>query len=337
MKKGWYFYEQAGDKFYSHKVESRTIYSYAGDGSKVPTPKELCDLVNSSPDTYLEDFHPIAKKYDVSDTRKEPVDLPAGTYRHQAGGPGELEKLVPISLRSDAYVVMDSVYRPIVDDMKAFIANEEVYRKIGTIYKRGILLYGPPGEGKTSLIRCVAAKEFPVDAVVIFFDSIPTTGMIETIKETLPDRMKIFVFEELANIVQNSRVERVLDFLDGEKSVDKTLMIATTNYPEQLPGNIVERPSRFDRLIKMGHPTNDERKLILNHYLMREATDEEVTATKGLSTAAIKECCFLTHLNGLTVKEAAKKLKDHSDLVKKDFAESREIGLSRRSSYFEDD
>jgi SpoVK/Ycf46/Vps4 family AAA+-type ATPase len=135
------------------------------------------------------------------------------------------------------------------------------------------------------------------------------------------------VFEELANVAEGIKMERLLDFLDGERSVDKSLVIATTNYPERLPGNLVDRPSRFDKLYKMGNPSEAERRKLLGHYLMREALDVEVAATKGLSTAAIKESCMLHHLQGVAVAQATKLLKDHKELVKKEFAESRSVGI----------
>ena len=182
----------------------------------------------------------------------------------------------------------------------------------------------------TSIIRVLVKNEIPKDSVVVFFEFMPTTDAVNAMKKSLSERLKVFVFEELANLLEHSKMERVLDFLDGEKSIDRTLMIATTNYPERLPGNIIERPSRFDKMYKMGHPKAKERKLILGHYLMREALDEEVKATDGLSTAALKEISLLTHLRKLTVMEAAKLMKDHSALVKKDFSETKSLGFGNR-------
>jgi len=333
LKNGWFKIQTATDLYYTNKSVTKKIYSTVGDGSRKPTPAEIKAAMESQSEAFFDSETDLMTEYDVTDTKKQPIDLPAGCYQHaQSSSLGDPpERLVPLTLRADSYIIMGSVYDPIVEDVRAFLKSEEIYRKIGTIYKRGLLLYGPPGEGKTSLIRCVAKNEFPEDAIVIFFESMPSNGMIESMKQTLGERFKVFIFEELANLLQGTRIERVLDFLDGEKSIDKTLMIATTNYPERLPGNIVERPSRFDKLIKMGHPKSSERKMLLNHYLTREATVEEVKITEGLSTAALKESCFLIHLKGVTLDDAVKQLKKHSELVKKDFAETRQMGLRSSS------
>lgn len=333
-KTGWYVNETSTDKYYTNEVATKREYIHHGEGNSMPTPKELKELLEANPEGFLEDFTGLVRVYDAKGTVKKPVELPSGCYTHQPGSHSGSppERLVPTELRKDSYIKMESIYNPLVDDIKAFLANEAIYRQIGTIYKRGLLLYGPPGEGKTSLIRCLAKNELPADAVVIFFEVMPSPSFIEHLKLTLSTRMKFFIFEELANMIENARLERVLDFLDGEKSIDKTCMIATTNYPERLPGNIVERPSRFDKLYKMGHPKSSERKLLLTHYLTRIPTDEEVKMTEGLSTAALKECCFLIHLRGMTMELATKALKKHSELVKSDFADpKKQMGLGRNT------
>lgn len=335
---GWYKYTSSGESYYTNEAESKRIWFHHGDGSYMPTPAQFVELVES----VGEDFVPMEEvglvyKYDENEVLKTAVDLPPGAYVHYPSSmSGSMpERLVPISLRNDTYVKIPSIYNPLAEDLRAFMGSEEIYRKIGMLFKRGILIYGPPGEGKTSMIRAVLGNEIPNDAVTIFFEKMPTRSFVDTMNATLSSRFKVCVFEELANVLENARMERVLDFLDGESSLDRTLIIATTNYPERLPGNIVERPSRFDKIYKIGHPKAEERKLLLEHYLMRPPVDEEVKATQGLSTAAIKECCILAHLKGLTIDGAAALLKKHSALVKKEFAETRSVGFGLSADSFD--
>ena len=159
-------------------------------------------------------------------------------------------------------------------------------------------------------------------------------------KDTLSDRLKVIVFEEMLTVVSSDkRLEKVLDFLDGEQSLNYMLVLATTNYPERLPGNIVDRPGRFDELYKFGHPKKDDLKNILNHYLGREATPEEVKATEGLSSAAIQQACILAKRKDISLDQATAVFKKRSELVKKDFAEFKQmgIGLGRSSMPWDDD
>ena len=331
-QEAWFFYESASGSYYTSTIPSKKEYHVAGDGNSFPTPNELKAKLDELGEDASVDESGLVYIWNEVDVKRKPVALPPGCYQHMSSSPSGStpERLIPFEMRNDHYIKMESIYNPLAEDVKAFLENEAVYRKIGTIYKRGLLLYGLPGEGKTSIIRVLVKNEIPKDSVVIFFEFMPTTDLVNAMKRSLSERLKVFVFEELANLLEHSKMERVLDFLDGEKSIDRTLMIATTNYPERLPGNIIERPSRFDKMYKMGHPKAKERKLILGHYLMREALDEEVKATEGLSTAALKEISLLTHLRKLSVMEAAKLMKDHSALVKKDFSETKSMGFSNR-------
>ena len=58
--------------------------------------------------------------------------------------------------------------------------------------------------------------------------------------------------------VEGRGIENLLTFLDGESSWDNTVTIATTNYPEDLPANLVDRPGRFDTFIEYGNPAKDD-------------------------------------------------------------------------------
>jgi ATP-dependent 26S proteasome regulatory subunit len=229
--------------------------------------------------------------------------------------------------KGDRFVRLNSHYDPAAEDFQSFLRSEDIYRKIGAMYRRGILLYGPPGEGKTSVVRTLIKNELPAQSVAIFFESLPSNEFISAMAKSLSSRFKVFVFEELAHIVERAKMENVLDFLDGESSIDRTLTIATTNYPERLPRNVVERPSRFDKVYKLGDPTAQDRKLLLDLFLAREATSNEVELTNALSTAAIKEVCLLSHLRGLTVAQAVARLRRHSELVKREFCEKEPMGF----------
>lgn len=327
--KGWYHYTIPSGEYYAAVSSPKKTYIFHGDGSRRPTPKEYFDLLTEGSYRWVDEASGLVCEDSESDTEMGPVALPSGVYAHQSYSPSEdlPERLIPIELRTDKSVRLEKMYDKVSEDIEAFLRSEEIYRKIGTQYRRGILLYGPPGNGKTSFIRGLVRDALPDDSITVFFEGMPTATMIQRLADAIGDRLKVFVFEELANVAENSKLERLLDFLDGEKSVDKSVIIATTNYPERLPGNLVDRPSRFDKLYKMGNPSSKEREALLAHYLMRTPSEDEIRVTGGLSTAAIKECCVLHHIKGLTVDQATKALKEHSELVKKEFAETRTVGI----------
>lgn len=124
--------------------------------------------------------------------------------------------------------------------------------------KKGILLYGPPGNGKTTEIMSLfatAAEEkiriFIVDRGVDFSD-------LTSFRDMLSADPTVFVLEELTQRTDKDGTEELLTFLDGETSWDNSVVIATTNYPEELPANLVDRPGRFETFLEYGNPTEQD-------------------------------------------------------------------------------
>ncbi len=139
--------------------------------------------------------------------------------------------------------------------------------------------------------------------------------------------MKFFVFEELTSNLHDEFISRLLTFLDGELSVDKSIILATTNYPEKLPGNIVNRPSRFDKLFEFDFPNDQERAALLKHFLGRKVTPEEVLRSKDLSVADLKEVALFTAFNKTELLVGIKEVKDRASLCKRVFKKSTNMGF----------
>jgi len=209
-----------------------------------------------------------------------------------------------------------------------FRDNEAIYRETKSIYKRSVLLYGSPGFGKSSLIRDIIKHNLKEDAVVIFFNAAPTIQMIKIIATSLKGREKFFVFEELLQIMESfSGAQGFLEFMDGERSLDGAFIVGTTNYPEKLPENMTDRPSRWDALVKVDDTTLTNQVNVLTHFLGRTPLQEEIDAIKNMSAAYIKELVFLMRLHNYTIKDALKKIKDRKKLVKNDFVERKQDGI----------
>lgn len=186
----------------------------------------------------------------------------------------------------------------------------------------------------TAILRHVMKTAFPEDSIIMFCTRIPSDQFIRKMKETVPDRLKVFVFEEIVSMAGNDRqVERILTFLDGENSLDKSMSFATTNFPDKLPSNIVDRPGRFDDVIKFDHPKGDDIKKLAEFFLGREASAEEVESCKGASTAMIQQACIFSKRKKTTIKIAIKEFKRRSDLAKNDFAEAKKMGIGSSNDW----
>lgn len=331
MSDGWYF--NKAENYYSYKLEMETEfialdpeYQYLVDAfNKV---HERTDI--SKAHTAYKGKSELAEIYKYNDIGK--VDLPPGQYVYEPGDYGTPTKLTPTSFRQDQYVPLPAINNSIITDINEFIQNESIYRNIdkNMCYKMGTLLYGDPGEGKSSLLRNVVQNHLPPDAVTIVIgrDNFPSFGFLNHVKKTLKNRLKVFIFEELTTHTgSNADAEQLLSFLDGENSIDKSIVFATTNYPDLLPGNIVDRPSRIDKMYKISSPNEEERALLLKHYLKREVTEDEITLTKGMSTAYLKEISIVSLIKKITLEESVDLINKRKDSIKSNFKPTSKFGL----------
>lgn len=254
------------------------------------------------------------------------VPLPPGVYTHEPATNSLPERLATYNLgREDHILELGDAFADVKGYVANFLAKKAVYEEVKTPYKLGLLLYGPPGNGKSILISRLIAEQ--KNAIVIYMDAsapVPSRLFLSKLDALTKDTLKIFIFEELTTNLNTRYVSWLLSFLDGEASISNSINIALTNYPEALPENIVNRPSRFDKLVEFHNPKPAERKKVFAHFMGREATEEEITKTDGFSIAGIKELCMSVRINDLTPLDAIAKLKERAAKCKKNFQKSQD-------------
>lgn len=191
----------------------------------------------------------------------------------------------------------DSVSDEIIINIEEFWAKEDDFRRFGFLWKRGILLWGPPGGGKTSTLQLIDQKLIALGGISVFITH-PTTAAksLARLRRVEPNRPIVANLEDIDAIQQQHGESRVLALLDGELQIDNIVFIATTNYPENLDDRIVNRPSRFDVVRKIGMPSPGARAMYLgtkNDRLLDVKCEGEledwVRGTNGFSIAHLKE------------------------------------------------
>ena len=321
------FYKTVKEKetLYFIRSGKRAEYTAIPENAEraVEKARELTEKSNS------DDLSTIANKIFVTLTpdNKETEIVPSGIYRYVFNRYAEKEYLVTTQLRQDNAVDLSGTTKKIVDDIQGFLNNKKLYEQVGVTYKRGILMYGKPGEGKTTLIRQLIRDSVLKDAIVILCGSVPSKNFLKELNDN--PGLKVFIFEELVNITSDARdLVDLLDFLDGEASVNNSITIGTTNVPEQLPANIADRPNRFDLVYEIKSPTEEDRAKLIEFYLKKPATPEEVKLTKDYSSASIKEICMSSLIMQISFADAIKIRKEQSDRAKTAFAAPKgKLGL----------
>ena len=186
----------------------------------------------------------------------------------------------------------DSKSDEILTEISEFWNKGDLFKEYGFLHRRGYILYGPQGSGKTAIVQQVIGEIIEKGGIVFICEhpAILTTGLT-SFRQVEPDRPVVCLFEDIDAIIKNYGDDYLLTLLDGENQIDKVLNIATTNYPEYLDKRIVSRPRRFDRVIKVGMPSADIRRAYFTKKLNIKEHELEtwVNATEGFSFAACAE------------------------------------------------
>jgi transitional endoplasmic reticulum ATPase len=207
-----------------------------------------------------------------------------------------------------------------------------VYRHLGINPPRGIILYGPPGSGKSHLARAVANE---VDARFYYINGPDVIGTYTGETEANLRRMfneaghhspSIIFIDELDAMApkrgetgahsDTRTVTQLLSLMDGLKRVDSVIVIGTTNRIDAVD-SAFRRPGRFDREIFIGPPDAPGRREILEIHSRemplsdgaQEYLDEIAKRTHGFLGADLMELCRDAGLSRL--RRSAGNLQDH--------------------------
>lgn len=163
----------------------------------------------------------------------------------------------------------------VLKEIQTFWEKEDRFKQFDITFKRGILLYGKPGTGKSSLIKLVMNDVIDRGGIVINFNDPTLFKMgIRALREIHPDMPIVVIMEDIDSILDNRSRTAVLNILDGVSKIEKIVYLATTNYPEKLEARIVNRPSRFDKRFNIGLPCSESRRIYFEFLF--ENIDEEV-------------------------------------------------------------
>ena len=219
--------------------------------------------------------------------------LPAGIYDcwMEYGGQVFIEKS---DIKSDDIVEFhDGPFEDVVSDVNSFWKQRENYKAMGFLHKLGIMLYGPPGSGKSCMIHQIC-NNLVKDGHVVFIANNPNE-LIATVKEFRKiesTRPLMCVMEDFENIVANYGEGPLLQWLDGTDCVDSVVTLASTNYPEKLNRRMIARPRRFDKIVKIEQPSDNYRMAYFKKKMptMPEAELNLWTRlSKGLSFASLAD------------------------------------------------
>lgn len=218
-------------------------------------------------------------------------------------------------------VINDKVYNSIIQDIETWIQRKDFYLRRGITYKRGYLLYGPPGNGKTSLILDLA-KKYNRDIYYIDLAKMTNDTIVEALKEcssgflVIEDIDRVFDKDKPINADCKLDFSKLLNVLGGILDKDNMLLFITANHYERLDEALI-RPGRIDKKYHLRKPCQEDVEKYIQFFYDNQI-DESIRIPDiqklDLSYADLQQRCFL-HEN---YKELINELNRELDLTKND-------------------
>ncbi len=188
-------------------------------------------------------------------------------------------------------------YKEIKKDMSFlinFLKKPKEYRKMGAKLPKGVIFFGPPGNGKTLFVKAMAGEaNVPIFTVSgsDFVEMYVGVGAkrVRTLFKNARANAPCIIFIDEIDAVGGSRgsfsshsesvqtINALLNELDGFNGTEGILVIGATNRIEDLDEALI-RPGRFDKHINIGMPEFEDRKEILEIYMKDKEFEEGVTS-----------------------------------------------------------
>ena len=208
-------------------------------------------------------------------------------------------------------LVVDELRRNVLVPIRHFGLDDRIADR------RGVLLYGRPGTGKTQALSWLQAELAELDRPVTIIVTTPAMfsntrvikdlfAMVATAPPCLlvMEDIDLTLTDRQTSPFGNDALGELLQLMDGPAQVVGAFVAATTNHPGTLDDALTRRPGRFDRKIEVADANRDARVQMIEMLLARIGDDlSSVEAiadrTDGWSLAELDEAAHLAVLISL--------------------------------------
>jgi ATPase family associated with various cellular activities (AAA) len=212
---------------------------------------------------------------------------------------GQSRRIAPA--RWDDIVVDANVTSLLKNDFETFWQRKSWSEQHNLPFRRGYLLHGPPGNGKTSAIRAMMTSRGLNAYTLRFFDPQTEDSDLDDVFERAHrDRPAMVLLKDIDRAFPKTgesgnriSLQQLLNCLDGVATGEGIVVAATANEPAVLDPAILRRPGRFDRVVHIPNPTAELRREYfcrLNGAIEPDRLQQPVQESAGFSFAQLREC-----------------------------------------------
>ena len=181
-----------------------------------------------------------------------------------------------------------------LQELVGALSDAKRFTDVGARLPKGVLLYGPPGCGKTLLARAFAGEaDVPFFSItgsdfVELYVGVGAARVRDLFKEAREEAPAIVFIDEIDAVgrsrgetgvttsgEQEQALNQILAEMDGFSEADGIIVVAATNRPDVLDPALL-RPGRFDRSIGLDRPDEDDRLAILSLHAKTRSMDQSV-------------------------------------------------------------
>lgn len=226
----------------------------------------------------VEDFLDEVRRFNVSDD-----DRRLAIYTNQYSVWRLLSLVHPRS--TDTVVLSGDKMQLLIGDIERFFASKLWYQEHAIPYRRGYLLHGPPGNGKSSLVRALASH-FQRDVYILRAGKDLDDANFMELLPSLPENAFLLI-EDVDCISDDSKENKLtrsgfLNALDGIAAATGRVVFMTTNFVDRLD-EALRRPGRADVTRLIDSPTEHQAHVYLRRFLDADDVSRVASSMSGVN------------------------------------------------------